>query len=152
MKTTLSVLAGIVGAVIVLLPATARTQQKTLDIYFLDMEGGGGTIIVSPSRESILIDAGWPGARDAERITAAAKDAGLKQFDYFVASHFHLDHIGSVAEVAARVPIRVFVDHGDPVDPQTGKSGEVMKSVHRYEREGASSAREARRQDSDRGN
>jgi competence protein ComEC len=103
-------------------------QQKPLTIYFLDMEGGGGTLYVSPSGESMLIDAGWPGARDVDRIVAAATDAGVKNIDYFVASHFHLDHIGGVAEVHARLPIRNFVDHGDPVDAQSGKSGEVLKS------------------------
>jgi beta-lactamase superfamily II metal-dependent hydrolase len=113
---------------VVLASSTLVSQQKLLTIYFLDMEGGGGTLIISPAGESMLIDAGWPEARDVDRIVAAAGDARIKQLDYFVASHFHLDHIGSVAEVHAKLPIRTFVDHGDPVEPQTGRSGEVMKS------------------------
>jgi beta-lactamase superfamily II metal-dependent hydrolase len=115
-------------ALFVACSAISFGQQKSLTIYFLDMEGGGGTLIVSPSGESMLIDAGWPGARDVDRIAAAAMDARIKHVDYFVASHFHLDHIGGVAEVHAKLPIRTFVDHGDPVEPQSGKSGEVLKS------------------------
>jgi beta-lactamase superfamily II metal-dependent hydrolase len=116
------------AAIAIAASSLLSAQQQSLTIYFLDMEGGGGTLYVSPSGESMLIDAGWPGARDLDRIVAAATDAGIKGIDYFVASHFHRDHIGGVADVHARLPIRTFVDHGDPVDAQSGKSGEVLKS------------------------
>ena len=52
-------------------------EQKPLEVYFVDVEGGQATLLVSPSGESLLIDAGFPGARDADRITAAAEDAGV---------------------------------------------------------------------------
>jgi competence protein ComEC len=87
-------------------------RQRTLDIYAIDVEGGNAMLFVSPGGESLLFDAGNPGARDADRIAAAAKDAGLKQIDYLVVSHFHGDHFGSVPELAKRIPIRNFVDHG----------------------------------------
>jgi beta-lactamase superfamily II metal-dependent hydrolase len=89
--------------------------SKTLDIYSIDVEGGGATLFVSPSGESLLVDAGNPGARDADRIAAAVKTAGLSQIDYLVTSHFHSDHVGGAADLAARVPIRTFVDHGSEV-------------------------------------
>ena len=102
-------------------------QLKTLDIYYLDMEGGGGTLVVSPSGSALLIDAGWPGPRDADRILVAAQQAGLRQIDYFVASHFHSDHIGAVAELAAQLPILNFVDHGEPMEPLRGRSAEAYQ-------------------------
>jgi beta-lactamase superfamily II metal-dependent hydrolase len=89
----------------------ARAQQKTLDIYFIDVEGGQSTLFVSPSGESLLVDAGFPGQRDAERIVDTIQKAGLKQVDYFVGTHYHGDHIGAVPLVAAKVPIRTFIDH-----------------------------------------
>jgi competence protein ComEC len=93
-------------------------KSKPLDIYFIDVEGGQATLIVSPSGQSLLVDAGWPGfeGRDADRIAAAAKKAGVTQIDYFVASHYHTDHIGGVPQLAEKLPIRNFVDHGPSVE------------------------------------
>ena len=93
-------------------------KRKPLDIYFIDVEGGQATLIVSPSGQSLLVDAGWPGfnGRDADRIAEAAKKAGVTQIDYFVASHYHTDHIGGVPQLAEKLPIRTFVDHGPSVE------------------------------------
>jgi beta-lactamase superfamily II metal-dependent hydrolase len=102
-------------AVLLLDPlAAARQADKTLDIYFIDVEGGQATLYVSPSGQSMLVDAGYPGfgGRDAGRIAAAAKQAGLQRIDYLVVTHYHGDHVGGVPELAARLPIRTFVDHG----------------------------------------
>jgi competence protein ComEC len=94
--------------------ATALPAAKTLEVYFIDVEGGQATLVVSPGGESMLIDTGWPGRnrRDAERIAAAAKAAGVKRIDYLVATHYHDDHVGGVLQLAERLPIRNFVDHG----------------------------------------
>ena len=117
-------------------PAVAHAQaRQTLDIYYLDVEGGGGTLIVSPSGAALLIDAGFPGPRDAERILAAARKAGLEQIDYFLATHYHSDHVGAVPEVADVLPILNFVDHGEPVAEPRGSSAEA------YERYVATRAR-----------
>src|SRR5271157_1398550 len=106
MRTTLTVL-------LVLLFCPPARAARTLQVYFIDVEGGQATLFVSPSGESLLVDAGWPdGGRDAERIVAAAHLAGVKEIDYLVVTHFHLDHVGGVPQLAARIPIRTFVDHG----------------------------------------
>jgi len=87
---------------------------KGLDVYFIDVEGGQATLMVAPSGQSLLVDTGWAGfnGRDANRIAAAAKLAGIKQIDYLVITHYHADHVGGVADLAARLPIKHFVDHG----------------------------------------
>src|SRR5262245_13084187 len=92
----------------------AQTRGKTLDIYVIDVEGGESTLFVSPTGESLLVDAGWPGFenRDADRIAAVAKLAGIKQIDYLIVTHFHADHMGGVPQLAAKLPIRHFIDHG----------------------------------------
>jgi competence protein ComEC len=90
-------------------------RQQTLEIYSIDVEGGNAVLFVSPSGASLLFDAGNPGARDAEQIAAAAKEAGVKQIDYLVISHWHADHFGGVPELSTRLPIRNFVDHGPPI-------------------------------------
>src|SRR6202790_1518282 len=103
----------LVGTALVFWPATAHMQgRKTLDIYSSDVEGGQSTLFVSPSGESLLVDAGSPGARDADRIVATAKSAGVTQIDYLVVTHYDADHVGGVKDVADRMPIRTFVDHG----------------------------------------
>lgn len=112
--------------VFMLLPlfATAKTQ-KPLDIYFIDVEGGQATLIVSPSGQSMLVDTGWPGFdnRDADRIAAAAKLAGVNQIDYVVITHYHSDHVGGVPQLASKMKIGTFVDHGPnrEASDETGK-------------------------------
>lgn len=98
-------------------------SAKTLDIYVVDVEGGNATLFVSPSGESMLIDAGNGGTaapRDASRIMAAAQDAGVTQIDHLIITHWHGDHVGGLAELATRLPIRHFIDHGPNVQPGPG--------------------------------
>jgi competence protein ComEC len=109
-----SVLFVAVSFVAVAAPLGAQRRQ-TLEIYSIDVEGGNAVLFVSPTGESLLFDAGNPGARDAEQIASAAKEAGVKQIDYLVISHWHADHFGSVLELSTRLPIRKFVDHGPPL-------------------------------------
>src|SRR5262245_36286281 len=73
----------------------------TLDIYFIDVEGGQSTLLVTPAGESLLIDTGYAGndGRDPKRIAAAARAAGVKQIDYLLVTHFHGDHAGGVPEL-----------------------------------------------------
>jgi len=101
--------------------ALAQSQpRKTLDVYVIDVEGGNATLFVSPTGESLLMDTGNvpPGAvRDAGRIVAAAKDAGLKQIDHLIITHWHGDHFGGLAELAPQIPIKEFIDHGPNVQP-----------------------------------
>ena len=89
-----------------------------LDFYWVDVEGGAATLMVTPEGESVLIDSGSAGGRDPGRIVAAAKQAGLKKLDYFILTHFHLDHFGGIAEVAQQLPVGVVYDKGIPdADP-----------------------------------
>jgi competence protein ComEC len=107
----------IVGAVAVA-AAAQRGAPKPLDIYFIDVEGGQATLFATPSGESMLVDTGWPGfnGRDADRIAAAARQAGVSQIDYLVITHYHADHVGGVPELLKRLPVRTFVDHGPTVE------------------------------------
>ncbi len=93
-----------------------------LDIYVIDVEGGQATFFRSPSGESMLVDTGWAGfdGRDADRIASVAKQAGVQQIDYLVITHYHGDHVGGVPQLAARLPIRAFVDHGPTVESGDG--------------------------------
>src|SRR3984893_7333645 len=85
-------------------------QRTALDMYFVDVEGGQSTLFVSPSGQSLLVDTGFPGTRDADRIASVVKQAGLTEINYLVITHYHGDHVGGVPELAARVPIRTFID------------------------------------------
>src|SRR6476660_2367398 len=91
--------------------------SKTLDIYFIDVEGGQATLMVTPAGQSLLIDAGFPGFdnRDPKRIMAAIREAGLRRVDYLLITHFHIDHVGGVPELSKMVPIGRFIDYGAPV-------------------------------------
>src|SRR6202171_5257269 len=101
-------------------PVGYAQTGKTLDIYVVDVEGGNATLFVAPSGGSVLMDTGNGGAaasRDAARIMAAVKDAGLSQIDHLITTHWHGDHFGAMAELATRIPIRHFIDHGPNVQP-----------------------------------
>ena len=92
--------------------------EKPLDIHVIDVEGGQATLMVTPSGESLLVDTGYVGfnGRDADRIASVVRQAGLSRIDYLVVTHYHADHVGGVPALAARVPIRTFVDHGPTVE------------------------------------
>jgi beta-lactamase superfamily II metal-dependent hydrolase len=110
------VLAAILGAALAARPG-AQTA-KPLDVYFIDVEGGQATLVVTPSGHSMLIDTGYPGFenRDANRILSVAKQAGLTRLDYLLITHYHNDHVGNAPTLASRIPIDTFVDHGETVE------------------------------------
>src|SRR5229473_4680311 len=110
----------VVAVFVVALPAAQSRTSKSLEVYVIDVEGGNATLFVSPSGESLLIDTGNAGAaaaRDAGRIMAAIKDAGLQQIDHLIVTHWHADHFGGLAELASHITIREFIDHGPNVQP-----------------------------------
>src|SRR5215469_2209533 len=121
MRRTMVLVGVLAVAVLAATLSMAQTRTPTaLDIYVIDVEGGNATLIVAPSRESMLIDTGNAGvaaARDAGRIIEAIHDAGLQQIDHLITTHWHGDHFGGMAELAAKVPIREFIDHGPNVQP-----------------------------------
>jgi beta-lactamase superfamily II metal-dependent hydrolase len=91
-----------------------KSARSTLNIYYVDVEGGAATLIVTPAGESILVDAGWPGfdGRDAKRIEKAMKVAGVTSIDHLITTHYHTDHYGGTPELAKLVKVRKFYDHG----------------------------------------
>ena len=115
MNQTPRSLIGLVGLLFLFCSVAARPAAKTLDIYFIDVEGGAATLIVTPGGQSLLIDTGFPGERDAGRIAKVALEvAGLKQIDHCVITHWHRDHVGGVPMLAKLIPIRNYYDHGLP--------------------------------------
>ena len=92
----------------------AFTPNSSLKIEFVDTEGGGATLIITPTGESILIDCGNPGNRDAERIAKAAKKLGLERIDHLVVTHWHLDHYGGAGTLTRKIPVVKFWDRGIP--------------------------------------
>jgi len=115
-----------------------------LEIYFIDVEGGQSTLIVTPDRHSLLIDTGWAGngtgfspgnpqdARDANRIAAAVRDAGIERIDYLYITHFHTDHDGGVKELSQLMPIGTFIDHGEPSAGALGAGDETKRAFDVY--------------------
>ena len=117
--------------------ATAQAPAaRTLDIYFIDVEGGQSTLVVTPAGQTLLIDAGFPStgtfdsrpgdptsARDPQRILEVAKRAGVSRIDYLLVTHFHGDHVGGVPELAQLMPIDAFIDHGGVTDQAESVAG-----------------------------
>jgi len=130
------VLVTVAAIVSVLAPLYAA---RTLNIYFIDVEGGQSTLIVTPAGQSLLVDAGFPGdgtfasrpgdprqARDANRILAAAHDTGLSRIDFLLLTHAHADHAGGVTELAQLIPIGTFIDHGKPLPEAESVAGTLQ--------------------------
>src|SRR5215471_17808492 len=91
------------------LTVPALAAEGTLKLVSIDVEGGGGTLFVTPEGKSLLIDSGWPsgagllpspdGAQNsADRIVAAAKKLGVSKIDYLITTHYHMDHVGGLQD------------------------------------------------------
>jgi competence protein ComEC len=102
--------------------APAWAAKSDLQVYFVDVEGGQSTLFVAPGGQSLLIDTGWPGnaGRDADRILAATKLAGISKIDFVLLTHYHNDHSGGVPQLVDRIPVGTFIDHGANVDTKPG--------------------------------
>jgi competence protein ComEC len=143
-QAALSVLSALVIGTAGLLGSAKAATPKSLEIYFVDVEGGQSTLVIAPDRQSLLIDAGYAGdgsgfkpgdprqARDANRIVAAAHDAGITQIDYVLITHFHPDHVGGIPELAQLMPIGVFVDHGAPSAEAASNVPETTDAFNAY--------------------
>ncbi len=125
-------------AVLLSLPLISRGQQpskrESLQVYFVDVEGGQATLCVTPAGQSLLIDTGWPdyGGRDADRIAAVAMQAGLRQIDLLLITHYHVDHAGGVPQLAAKIPIVMLVDHGDNREPRDADTEQVWQAYQKF--------------------
>jgi competence protein ComEC len=118
------VLAALLPAVALTATLAAQgTSSKPLQIYVVDTEGGKAALYVSPTGQTLLIDSGNPGGRDTDRIMAAVTDAGVKQIDYLISTHYHVDHVGGLQELAKRIPIAHYIDHGPSVEPREQVQG-----------------------------
>jgi competence protein ComEC len=104
--------------------------KKALRVYFVDVEGGQATLFVTPEGQSLLIDTGWDGqnGRDADRIVATAKQAGLSRIDYVEITHLHEDHVGGVPQLVERIPVGTFIDHGEKREVGDGPTDRVSKA------------------------
>ena len=101
-----------------------RLGRGTLDIYVIDTEGGKSMVLVTPDGEKMLVDGGNPSQddRDTKRIVAVAQAAGIKQFDYILATHYDSDHVGNIPRVDSLIPGKLFVDHGEPIPTLNAES------------------------------
>jgi len=119
--------------------APVQSAPKPLQIYFIDVEGGQSTLIVDPQGESLLIDTGWDdfNGRDADRIMVAAKSAGIDHIDDVIITHYHTDHAGGVPQLAARIKIGTFFDHG----PNTEMTTATRANYAAYEKVAAEAKR-----------
>jgi competence protein ComEC len=115
--------------------AQARMPRETLEIYFIDVEGGSATLFVTPHGESLLVDSGFPGERDPARIADVAMNvAKLKQLDHYVTTHWHRDHFGGSTRLAQLIPIKRYYDHGLPTKPAPDIQPELIATYRQTTR------------------
>src|SRR5580704_10813057 len=115
-----------------MLAGAQEAKSHSLQVYFIDVDGGQATLFVTPAGKSLLIDTGWADGVYADRIVAAAKDAGVTRIDDVLLTHFHADHVGGVPELVKRIPVSTFIDHGpnhEPTSEATEKGFEAYQQV-----------------------
>ncbi len=133
MKTAQHLLA-VVAFVLFSCAALQAQPSGDLRVFVIDVEGGQSTLFVTPDHHSLLIDTGWPdnSGRDAERIVAAARKAGLARIDFVLLTHYHIDHTGGVPQLVDRIPVGTFIDHGplrEPGDKATAMAYDAYQKV-----------------------
>src|SRR5258707_8311025 len=124
----------LVAALTAIFAGAQAPAAKTLDIYIVDVEGGTAILFVSPSGESILIDSGGNprtvvDPRDAGRIMDAVKAAGLQKIDHMITSHYDYDHYAGLADLASRIKIEEYIDHGPNAQPNE-QADTFLKDVY----------------------
>ena len=115
--------------VLILIGFSVSVSARSLEIYFIDVEGGAATLIVTPLGESILVDSGFAGDRDAGRIARVARDeAHLTQIDHYITTHWHRDHVGGIPRLVELIPVKRFYDHGLPTSAQADILPDLMEA------------------------
>ncbi len=119
-----SAIALLSSAAILSIPAAmtaswAQGRDDALQMISVDVEGGGGTVFVTPNKRVVVIDTGNPEASaatdnypSAQRLVDAVKAAGGTKVDYLITTHYHGDHIGGLEGFIKRIKIDNFIDHG----------------------------------------
>jgi beta-lactamase superfamily II metal-dependent hydrolase len=113
---TLLMVVAVLAMPLATLSGQTRPSAKSLDIYYIDTEGGQATLFVSPAGQTLLVDTGNSGERDLNRILDVLKTAGVAKLDHLWLTHYHGDHYGSMAEIAKRIPVAHFYDHGRSIE------------------------------------
>lgn len=77
--------------------SSANAQQ--LKIIHINVGQGDATLVISPTGTSLLFDAGPSG--QGAKLREVLNANGITSLNYFVAGHYHADHIGSIDELLA---------------------------------------------------
>src|SRR4051794_6667383 len=107
--------------------AQTKAAAKPLEIYVVDVEGGKADLWVTPSGQTVVPDTGGPRGRDVDRIMEVITAAGVKQIDYLLLTHYHVDHVGGLEELVKRIPVMHFLDHGPTIED--GAEGHQREQV-----------------------
>jgi competence protein ComEC len=134
-----SLLAGVLGSC-ASMGNSGPEQVGDLKVVFVDVEGGSATLFITPGGKSLLVDVGWPAGlgnfgsnetetppSSAERIVAAARDAGIHQIDYLMITHYHIDHIGGVHDLLKLIPVGAIIDHGENREELAQNASEAQR-------------------------
>ena len=109
-------------SMLLLITPLVVVAADNLEIYFIDVEGGAATLLVTPAGETLLADSGWPrnNDRDAHRIhDVITRVVGSEKLDYLLTTHYHTDHFGAVEALSKMLPIGRYLDHGDSIERHT---------------------------------
>jgi beta-lactamase superfamily II metal-dependent hydrolase len=87
----------------------ASAQRAPVELIFLDVGQGDAIVIRSPEGKIALIDSG-----DDASIIHQLQSHGIDSIEIAIASHPHADHIGGMAAVLGKLPVRYYMDNGVP--------------------------------------
>jgi len=82
--------------------------DESVRVTFLDVGQADAILIRSSEGQTALVDAG------RSSPVPALKELGVEEIDLLVATHPHADHIGGMVDVINSIPVRFYMDNGQP--------------------------------------
>lgn len=102
---------------------SCKNQSNNLEVHSIDVGQGDSSLIISPSGQTMLVDAGEE--EYSRNVIRHLKRSHIRHLDYIICTHFDSDHIGGVDKVIEEFDVsRVCLP------PDRGKQKDLIEVIN----------------------